>query len=65
MTEQTRKGGKKGRKIGRSAKHPCHVSYTLGNRRFRNKLKRVLQSSGKTAADEYTRLYKNVKAAKA
>lgn len=58
MTDKTKKGGKKGRKIGRAAKHPCHVAYTVGNHRFRNKLKRMRRSSGEKAALEYTQLYK-------
>ena len=60
-TTQIKQGGKKGRKIGRAAKHPCHVAYTLGNRRFKNKLKRVRQSSGENAALEYTKNYKVAK----
>jgi len=39
-----------------------HVAYTKNNRRFKNKLKRVRQSSGEQAAQEYVRLYKNAKA---
>ena len=61
MSDKKTQGGKKGRKIGRAAKHPCHVAYTRNNRRFKNKLKRVLQSNGKAAADEYARKYKNAK----
>jgi len=59
VADITRKGGKKGRKLGRAAKHPCHVVYTNSNRRFKNKLKRVLRSSGIKAAEEYTKKYKN------
>lgn len=58
MADKTKQGGKKGRKIGRAAKHPCHVAYTLGNRRFKNKLKRVRQSSGEKAALEYAKNYR-------
>ena len=60
-TSQVKQGGKKGRKIGRAAKHPSHTAYNLSNRRFKNKLKRVRQSSGEKAALEYTRLYKVIK----
>lgn len=59
-TDQVRHGGKKGRKIGRAAKHPCHVVYTMQNRRFKNKLKRVRQSSGEVAALEYAKKYRVV-----
>jgi len=60
MADVTRKGGKKGRKLGRAAKHPCHVVYTNSNRRFKNKLKRVRQSSGEVAAEEYAKKYRTV-----
>ena len=56
---QAKHGG--GKKIGRSSRHPSHTAYTLGNHRFKNKLKRVLQSSGAKAAEEYTKKYKNAK----
>lgn len=62
MADKVRQGGKKGRKIGRAAKHPCHVAYTRNNRRFKNKLKRVRQSNGQAAADEYSRKYRLTKA---
>jgi len=62
MADQTKQSGKKGRKIGRAKKHPSHVAYTASNRRFRNKLKRVRQSSGEVAAEEYTRKYKVIHA---
>ena len=55
---QAKRGG--GRKIGRSARHNSHVSYTLSNRRFKNKLKRVRQSSGEVAAIEYAKKYRVV-----
>ena len=62
MADKSTQGGKKGRKIGRAAKKMSHVAYTKNNSRFKNKLKRVRQSSGEQAAQEYVRLYKNAKA---
>jgi len=50
---QTKKGGKKGRKIGRSARKPKNARYVNGMRRFYNKIKRVRQSGGAVAAREY------------
>lgn len=58
MANKSQGKGGGAKKIGRSKRHPCHVAYSLGNRRFKNKLKRVLQSSGKKAADEYIKNYK-------
>ena len=49
----TKKGGKKGRKIGRSARKPKNARYVNGMVRFQNKLKRVRRSSGAVAAREY------------
>lgn len=53
MAEATSKGGKKGRKIGRQAHHPAHVSYTKGNVRSKNKARRVYKSNGLAAFHIY------------
>jgi hypothetical protein len=50
-------GGKGNKKKGRSAKHPSHVRYTTSKTRLRNKIKRVLQSSGYEAANDYSIKY--------
>ena len=57
MANQSKAKSGGGKKIGRNARHPCHAAYKLGNRRFKNKLKRVLQSSGEKAAEAYRRSY--------
>ena len=38
------------RKIGRAARKPKNAKYTFNKQRERNKLKRILQSSGKKEA---------------
>lgn len=57
MTKQIRQGGKKGRKIGREARHPSHAAYKRNNRRFSNKLRRILRSNGAAAARVYAAKY--------
>ena len=53
MAEKLKKGGKRNRKHGRSARKPKTARYKNQERRFRNKLKRVLRSNGEVAAAAY------------
>lgn len=46
MPTSTKKGGKKGRKIGRDTRKPKHVKYNNMRQRERNKIKRMLKSNG-------------------
>lgn len=55
MAEAVRKGGKKNRKLGR-CKDKC-TAYRNAHTRERNKLKRILQSSGYIAAADYARMH--------
>lgn len=48
-----KKGGKKNRKFGRAARKPKTARYKVGQHREKNKVKRVLQSSGVKAAKQY------------
>jgi hypothetical protein len=49
-------GGKgKGKKIGRWIKKPCNKHYKETKRRDYHKLKHVLKSNGRKAAEEYAR----------
>jgi hypothetical protein len=58
MAEQVTGGSKgKGKKVGRSKRHPSHVNYTMSHKRERNKIKRVLKSNGLKAAEEYSKKY--------
>ena len=45
------KGGAK--KVGRSKKKPSNMAYKAENRRLKNKLRRVLKSSGPAAAEQW------------
>jgi len=49
----TQKGGKKNRKIGRAARKSAHKQYTSTHQREKNKLKRIVQSCGRTFAERY------------
>ena len=55
MATQQKKGGKKGRKIGRWGRKPKNLRYKNGQRRFQNKLKRIRKSNGEKAANDYMR----------
>ena len=48
----TQKSAKKS-KAGRDAKHPSHARYKVNHSREKNKVRRVLRSSGKVAAEKY------------
>lgn len=41
------------KKIGRAARKPTKIKYKAENRRFYNKMKRILQSCGEVAASLY------------
>lgn len=51
------KTGKADNKRARRKDRPCHVSYVKNNFCKRNKIKRVFQSSGLAAANEYSKKY--------
>jgi len=44
----TKKGGKKGRKVGRQKKSPAHMRYNLSSRWETNKRRRALKTANKT-----------------
>ena len=52
MAQTTKKSGG-AKKYGRKSKKPAHMRYNNEDRRFKNKLKRVLKSSGQKAAAAY------------
>ena len=54
----TTKASSGSRKHGRSGRSPAHKRYNAGNRRFKNKLKRVRQSEGEKAAAWYSATYR-------
>ena len=56
MTTQSSSGSKKD---GRAGRKPGKKRYVTSNRRFKNKLKRVRQSSGEEAAAEYSARYRH------
>lgn len=58
MSVQEKKGKRGLRKHGRCLRKPCKKRYKAENRRFKNKLKRVRQSSGERAAEEYIRRFR-------
>lgn len=45
------------RKFGRKKRKPAQKSYVASNRRYRNKLKRVLRSSGVAEAKRWAAKY--------
>jgi hypothetical protein len=49
--------GKANNKRARRKERPCHISYVKNHFCERNKIKRVFQSSGLNAANEYSKKY--------
>jgi len=54
------KKGKKNRKLGRALRKPKTARYKARDQRFKNKLKRVRQSSGEKAAEQYALEHKRM-----
>ena len=44
-SDRKKLGGKKGRKIGRGARHPAHVRYTMTQRWITNKKRRIAKQA--------------------